>query len=302
MYSLKSVKAKDDEKIYSLDVNKKGAKQFLAKSLPAMWKLMQKPPLNYCEVIEDRPCHMYFDLDEGNVREIWHELESMLTRVFKTLQDQVGIVKFYYLDASKKYEDGRVKNSAHIICVGEKYILQSPTQGRAFIQRLSDIFDTELNIDTKIYTRNRCFRMLNNSKYGEIRPLKCGKWTMQNWVSTLVQPERNLEAADLGLGTVVSAPLRNNMVPPCIAKVLDHIGASDYRWKNDLEWVWGGHLVKGTCKLAGRMHRRNNRYFIYKAPGVLTIGCHHCKKRYNEAVPDELQEDVRKFLNQVIKL
>ena len=122
MYSLKSVQAKDDEKIYSLDVNKKGAKQFIAKSLPGMWKQMEKPPLNYCEVIEDRPCHMYFDIDEGNVRETWRELETMLTRIFKTLQDQVGIVKFYYLDASKKYEDGRIKNSAHIICVGEKYI------------------------------------------------------------------------------------------------------------------------------------------------------------------------------------
>lgn len=302
MYSLKSVQAKNDEKIYSLDVNKKGAKQFLAKSLPAMWKLMQKPPLNYCEVIEDRPCHMYFDLDEGNVRQIWHELEAMLTKVFKTLKDEVGHVRFFYLDASKKYLDGRVKNSAHVICVGEKYILQSPTQGRAFIQRLSDIFDTELNIDTKIYTRNRCFRMLNNSKFEDDRPLKCGKWTMQNWVNTLVQPERNLEAANLGLGNVVSAPMRNSMVPPCVAKVLNHFGASDYRWKNDLEWVWGGHLVKGDCKIAKRTHRRNNRYFIYKAPNMFTIGCHHCKKRYTEAVPQELQEDVIAFLNQVIKI
>lgn len=302
MYSLKSVKAKECEKIYSRDVNKKGAKQFLAKSLPGMWKLMQKTPLNYCEVIEDRPCHMFFDIDEGNVREIWHELETMLTRVFKTLQDQVGIVKYYYMDASKKYPDGTVKNSAHVICVGEKYILKSPVQGRAFIQRLSDIFETEINIDTKVYSRNRCFRMLNNSKYGEKRPLKCGKWTMENWINTLVQPERNLEVAELGLGDVVSAPLRNNMVPPPIAEVLDHIGASDYRWKNDLEWVWGGHLVKGVCKLAGREHRRNNRYFIYKAPGILTIGCHHCKKRYNEAIPEELQQGVRQFLNQVITI
>ena len=303
MIRLKDLQPAADEKIYSLDVNKTGAKTFMTKTLPGMWQLMQKPPLNYCEVIEDRPCHMYFDLDEGNVRAAWRKLEAMLTKVFHTLRDQVGIVRYYYLDASKKYPDGTKKNSAHIVCVGEKYILQSPVQGRAFVQRLSDIFEDEMpDIDTKVYTRNRCFRMLNNSKYGEVRPLTCGAWTMQNWVNTLVQPVRTLGVAELGLGNVVSAPLRNNDVPPCVAKVLDWAGCSDYRWKNDLEWVWGGHLQKGVCLLAGREHRRNNRYFKYQAPGIFIIGCHHCKRTYSQPVPDELQDEVRAFLNQVIKI
>ena len=307
MQKLSDIQPADDQKIYSMDVNATGAKTFFAKTLPQMWELQRnKTPRNYCEVISDSPCHMFFDLDEGNVRKQWEKLEQMLDQIFKTLKDQVGIVRYFFLDASKTKPDGTRKNSAHIVCVGEKYILQSPTQGRAFVQRLSDIFEDEFKdiiIDTKIYTRNRCFRMLGNSKYGQQRPLKGLAWTMENWVSTLVQPVKTLAVADLGLGTVISAPLRNNSVPPCVAKVLAHMGASDYTWKNDLEWVWGGHLQKGVCKLVGREHRRNNRYFIYKAEyAQFTIGCHHCKKRYNELVPSELQSEVRKFLNQLIKI
>jgi hypothetical protein len=305
MMKLKDLTPKADQKVYSQDLNKKGAKTFFCKTLPEMWELMRnKTPLNYCEVIGDSPCHLYFDLDEGNVRAVWRKLEEMLNKVFSTLKSQVGIVKYYFLDASKTYPDGTRKNSAHIICAGEKYILQSPTQGRAFVQRLSDIFEDEfdIEIDNKIYTRNRCFRMLGNSKYGQQRPLRGPSWTMENWVATLVQPVKTLDVAELGLGNVVSAPLRNNSIPPCVGEVLEWANASDYQWKNSLEWVWGGHLRKGVCKLAKREHRRNNRWFRYEATkGVIIIGCHHCRRTYNELVPSELQSNVRKFLNQLIK-
>ena len=266
--------------------------------------MYNKTPRNFCEVIGNSPCHMYFDLDEGDVGAAWPKLESMLDKVFKTLGDQVGVVRYFYLDASKTYPDGTRKNSAHIICAGEKYILQSPVQGRAFVQRLADIFedDFDIEIDTKIYTRNRCFRMLGNSKYGQQRPFRGLPWNMQNWVSTLVQPVKTLAVAELGLGNVVSAPLRNNCVPPCVAEVLEWANASDYTWKNDLEWVWGGHLRRGVCKLAKREHRRNNRWFRYDAlKGVFIVGCHHCKRSYHELVPPKLQSEVRKLLNQLIK-
>jgi len=306
MIKLKDLTPADDEKIYSQDVNEKGAKTFFKKTLISMWELQaNRTPRNYCEVLTDSPCHMFFDLDEGDVRASWVKLEAMLEQVFKTLKDQVGVVRYYFLDASKTYKDGSRKNSAHIVCAGEKYILQSPTQGRAFVQRLKDIFedDFDIVIDTKIYTRNRCFRMLGSSKYGQQRPLKGLDWNMSNWVKTLVQPVKTLGVAKLGLGNVISAPLRNNSVPPCVAEVLAYMGASDYTWKNDLEWVWGGHMQKGVCKLARREHRKNNRYFIYKAEySTFIIGCHHCKKRYTQSIPQELRKNVKDFLNQILKL
>ena len=298
MLRLKEVHPKADEKIYSMDVNVKGAKQFMARTLPSMWSLMQKGNRNYCEIIQDRPCHMYFDLDEGNVREQWRILEKMLDYMFLAMKDHVGTVQYIFLDASK----GK-KQSAHIIVMADKYLLESPVQGRALYQRLVDIYQDDVpKIDVGVYTRNRCFRMLGNSKYDQDRPLIGLPWTMENWVRTLVQPVRSKDVVSLGLNKVVSAPLRNYAVPPCVAAVLQWAGASDsQRWKNEMEWIWGGHLQKGVCKFAKRTHSSNNRYYFYKAPDVFHIRCHHCRRGFNKAIPDELQQEVMKFLNQVIK-
>ena len=299
MLRLRDVDARADEKIYSMDVNTKGAKQFMARSLPSMWSLMQSGTRHYCEIVEDRPCHMFFDLDEGNVRQQWGVLEKMLDTLFHAIKDQVGTVQYLFLDASK----GK-KQSAHIVVIAEKYLLESPVQGKAFYQRLVDIYEDDVpKIDLSVYTRNRCFRMLGNSKYGQDRPLVGLPWTMENWVRTLIQPVKSKEVAKLGLQSVVSAPMRNHMVPPCVEAVLDWAGASPrYRWKNDLEWVWWGHLNKGVCEIAGRMHRKNNRCFFFTAPDRFAVWCHHCHKIRNEAIPDELQFEVMKFLNQVIKI
>lgn len=296
MFRLKDVVASDDEKIYSIDVSKTGSKQFIAKTLPAMWELMQTGKRYYCEIIQDRPCHLYFDFDEGDVRKEWAKLKKMLDKVFKVLKEQVGNVRYEFLDAS-----ANGKQSAHVIVIGEKYILQSPVQGQAFLCRLKEMFGELPLIDDKIYTRNRCFRMFGSSKYGQNRPFVGGKWNMQNWVKTLVQPVKSLETASLGLAEVIPAPLRNKLVPPCVQKVLDWAGASNYRWKNDLEWVWGGHMIKGKCAIAGYTHSKNNRYFVYKAPSVFSIGCHHCKRRININVPEELEAGVQNFLQRVIK-
>tara|TARA_B110000858_G_C17809817_1_gene480506 strand:- start:7357 stop:8253 length:897 start_codon:yes stop_codon:yes gene_type:complete len=298
MLRLKDVDAKADEKIYSMDVSNKGAKQFMARTLPSMWSLMQTGKRNYCEIIEDRPCHMYFDLDEGNVRQQWAVLEKMLNAMFFALKDQVGTVQYIFLDASR----GK-KQSAHIIVMAEKYLLESPVQGRSLYQRLVDIYGDDVpSIDLGVYTRNRCFRMLGNSKYGQDRPLVGLPWTMENWVRTLIQPVRSKEVAKLGLHRVTSAPMRSTLIPPCVEAVLDWAGASDYRWKNDLEWVWTGHLQKGVCKIAGRVHSKNNRCFFFTAPDRFAVWCHHCHKIRNEAIPEELQFEVMKFLNQVIKI
>ena len=127
---------------------------------------------------------------------------------------------------------------------------------------------------------------------------------MEHWINTLVQPA-TLDVHKLGLKAVVPAPMRmsrHDYTPDCVKDVLDWLEASEYVWKVDLEWVWKGHLCKGVCKLAGRQHRRNNRYFRYEAPDIIFIGCHACRKTYRVMVPDRLQVPVRDFLNQRISL
>ena len=291
---LRQVKAAPDEKIYATDVNRNGAKVFYAKTIPAMWKHMQRKPRYHSEVIKDAPCHMFWDFDEGNVRAEWRKLKVLLDKVFSAFDIRVEHV---LLDASKGE-----KKSLHVISRSEKYLLESPVQGRYLVGRMRAFFgDAMPNIDEAIYTRNRCFRMLGSSKYGQDRPLK-GEWTMEHWTKTLVQPG-TLEVHKLGFAKVDRAPTsaRHSLdTPDCVIDVLDWLDASDYRWKVDLEWVWKGHLMKGVCRFAKREHSNNNRYFTYNPPSTVHIGCHHCRKTYKIQVPDDLAQPVRAFLNQKI--
>ena len=293
---LKQVQPGPDEKIYATDVTSKGAKVFYAKSLPSMWNHMQAKPRHHYEVLLDAPCHLFWDFDEGDVRAEWRKLRTILNKVFRSM----GIdVEHVLLDASSDK-----KNSLHVITKSNKYLLESPVQGRSFIYRLRALFPDEMpNVDQGIYTRNRCFRMLGSSKFGSDRILK-GEWSMEHWVNTLVQPYK-MDVHSLGLATPIPAPMRstnNTDTPKCVMDVLDWANASSYTWKIDLEWVWKGHLNKGECRWVKRQHSRNNRYFRYEAPDIFFVGCHHCRKSYRLLVPDELQQPVRKFLNQNISL
>jgi len=293
---LKQVQCAPDQKIYATDVTNKGAKVFYAKNIPEMWNHMQSKPRHHYEVIKDAPCHLFWDFDEGDVRKEWRALKQILHKVFTSM----GIrVQHVLLDASSD-----TKQSLHVVTTSDKYLLKSPVQGRAFLARLHSLFKEDMpNVDEKIYTRNRCFRMLGSSKYGHDRPLS-GEWTMEHWTNTLVQPGTR-DVHELGLGTVVPAPMRamhNADTPPCVQDVLDWANASNYTWKVDLEWTWKGHLEKGICRWVNRQHSKNNRYFRYEAPDILVIGCHHCRKNYRMLVPDEIQTPVRTFLNQTLKM
>jgi len=288
---------RDGEKIFSKDVNKSGAKIFMAKTLDDMWTEMQTGTRNYCEVIEDKPCHLYFDLDDGDVKKEVVKLKKMLNRIFRELKIKI---RYVVLDASKG-----TKQSMHVIVKGEKYILQSPGQGLAFVQRMKALTQDMPLIDEKVYTRHRCFRMLANSKYGQKRDLSGLAWTRENWISSLVQPVE-MEAYELGLHRFESVATRADRFPPCFEAVFDWVGANKtYINKcTPVGFEYIGHLNKGVCLFAGREHRSNNRWF--KFDGTMTIGCFACRKpngacrTYAMKVPHALMKDVRTFLNQKI--
>lgn len=298
---LRDVVCAPDEKIYATCVNSKNAKVFYAKTLTAMWAHMQAQPRNHSEVIKDAPCHMFFDFDEGDVYKEWSKMKKMLERAMKAMGIQL---EYIVLDASLGS-----KRSLHVIAKSVvvvngirtyKYLLKSPVQGLHLLYRLRDMFGELPKLDDRIYTRNRCFRMLGCSKYGQRRPFR-GPWTMEFWTKTLVQP-CTLDTHELGLKHAVSAPMRSLEFPPCVEEVFDWAGVSGYRWKIEMEWIFKGHLNKGVCELVGRQHKNNNRYVIYNCgtPSVLTIGCHKCRKRYSLTVPPMLVRNVRKYMNTMI--
>ena len=238
-------------------VTSAGAKRFFAATEDEMWTRMQQGPRNYSEIIQDKPCHLFFDLDEGDVHAKWKRLEPLVNAFLNLLNvDYHHIV----LDASKGE-----KRSLHVITRASKFVLASPTQGKQFVKQLETIHDVDLGLDTTIYTRNRCFRMLGNSKYGADRPLR-GEWSKTFWLKTLVQPNMALETVLWAPAHVPVSLRENTELPECANEVLDHIGAVR-RLRMPMSWTWTGQLTKRECKLANRTPQQQQLLRVPHGPG-----------------------------------
>ena len=212
---LRSVKCRPDQKIYSECIDSTGRKKFFAATNGKMWKKMQAGPNNYSEVIANKPCHMFWDFDEGDVHAEWKKIEKYVNM----LLDSRGLDYTHILLDSSNDK----KQSLHVITVCNMFLLGAPQQGKYFLYMLKEYFKVDLsNIDTTIYTRNRCFRMLGNSKYGSERKLK-GSWTKEHWEHTLVQPLCDLEHFEWGPPVTESLRSYGN-TPPCVANAMKWFG------------------------------------------------------------------------------
>lgn len=293
---LHEVRATGTQKIWSRCVNTKGAKTFFAATQDEMWKRMQRGERNYSEIIKDAPCHLYFDIDGGDVYASWRKLKECLVKIFKALNIHV---QFVVLDSSN-----HKKTSIHAIVTSKQFLLESPMQGKAFVVRIHSMFGEIPGLDTTIYTRNRCFRLLGNSKFNENRPLR-GPWTKRFWINSLVQPfKKNPKVHNLGLKHIIPAPSRRLIAkyPPCVREVLRYIKASDYVWKEDLQWSYVGHIKKSPCPFVGRTHRRNNMWFRFNLGDYPILGCHACGKRKRMDIPKQMFKDVLTFLRTPLQL
>ena len=284
---LKDVKPESGQKIWAHCLNQDGAKTFFAKTCDAMWDHMQNRPRHFSEVVQDAPCHLFFDLDEGDVHATWKRIQPLIDAFLNMLELTYHHV---LLDASTE-----TKGSLHVITRASKFVLASPVQGKQFVQQLESIHNVSLGLDTSIYTRNRCFRMLGNTKYGSSRILR-GAWTKKFWLQTLVQPSVVLETVTWGPKYVPRALNDHSDVPPCAKAVMDHIGA-ERCLRMPMSWTWTGQLTRRVCKLANRQHRSNNNYYVFHMDSATVVAkCHACEGRWQLPVPNELLQDCASFL------
>ena len=292
---LSSVVCKPGQKIYAQCVNKTGSKRFFAATYDEMWERMQDGPRNYSEVIKDAPCHLFFDFDDGDVHAAWAQIEPFLNQKL----DRLGLdYTHVLLDSSDD-----VKQSLHVVTVCNKFLVGSPKQiPYFFCEFVEECAEVDLStIDGKIYTRNRCFRMLGSSKFGSNRVLK-GKWNKRHWINTLVQPNDDLEVykqwAPPMTRTVRSCGGESDF-PPCAIKALNWIGARrNYRWRFSLTWTFFGHLEKTVCPFENRVHSHNNIWFLLRLGYPVRLECHACKRSIEKELP--MQEEINEFLNTVL--
>lgn len=287
---LKDVKEGEGEKTWARCVNGEGAKTFFAMSCDDMWEYMHTfSPLdrNFSEIIRDAPCHLFFDLDEGDVHAAWARLRPLVDAFLNML----GVTYHHVvLDASNA-----TKGSLHIITRASKFVLASPAQGKQFVQQLESIHNVDLGLDKTIYTRNRCFRMLGNTKYGSSRTLR-GEWSKTFWLQTLVQPLSVLDTVAWGPKHVPRALYGQGNMPPCAKAVLDHVGAVRCL-RMPMSWTWTGQLTRRVCKLAKRQHHSNNNYYVFHMDSLCVVAkCHACEGRWELPVPKPLLQECSSFL------
>lgn len=287
---LKDVKEGECEKTWARCVNGDGAKTFFAKTCDDMWEYMHTfspGERHFSEIIRDAPCHLFFDLDEGDVHAAWERLRPLVDSFLDMLE-----VTYHHvvLDASSG-----TKGSLHIITRASKFVLASPVQGKQFVQQLESIHNVDLGLDTTIYTRNRCFRMLGNTKHGSTRTLR-GEWTKSFWLQTLVQPVAEMETIVWGPKHVPRALYGQGGMPPCAKAVLDHIGAVRCL-RMPMSWTWTGQLTRRVCKLAKRQHHSNNNYYVFHMDSSCVVAkCHACEGRWELSVPQSLLQECSSFL------
>tara|TARA_B100001250_G_C19815878_1_gene798353 strand:- start:1403 stop:2281 length:879 start_codon:yes stop_codon:yes gene_type:complete len=288
---LKDVTPAPGEKIWSQCVAPNGAKHFFAMTEDNMWDHMQPMPRYYSEIIQDGPCHLFFDLDDGDVHAAWKRLEPLVNAFLELLE-----VRYHHVVLDASMGD---KKSLHIITRADKFVLASPVQGKQFVRQLESIHDVDLGLDTTIYTRNRCFRMLGNTKFESPRVLR-GAWTKEFWMQTLVQPTTNLETV-LWMPKHVPRSLREDYeLPECVRDVLDHVGAVK-RLRMPMSWTWTGQLTKRVCKIVNREHHSNHNYYVFHMDrNEICAKCHACEGRWNLHVPDELMQACAAFLRTTV--
>jgi len=158
--------------IVACDINDKGSKKFSTfKSLKKFEFFYNKEKIkNYYEVIcTDQKSKLYIDLDLHNVT------LSDSHKILQNIRNELESFCLMHCDTSPHFiiseSHSETKKSYHLSCDNIYFIDQKQRFlfSEQFHQYLSD--DLKGYFDCSVYSKNRCFRLLESSKFGQNRPL-----------------------------------------------------------------------------------------------------------------------------------
>ena len=162
----------DTSFIIACDVNNKGSKKFsFFKSVKLFEKFYKNEQIkNYYEVIcTNKKSKLYIDLDIHNVT--LFDSQNILKKILNELESFC----LMHCDVVPKYEvsesHSETKKSYHISC--NNIYLTNQKQRYLFSEEFSKYLSDDLReyFDCSVYSKNRCFRLLESSKFGQDRPL-----------------------------------------------------------------------------------------------------------------------------------
>lgn len=161
--------------------------------------MLQGPRNNYEIIRVDRPCHLYLDLDKNNkeypnvdIEKVWERLKLDIINAFTWLNVRTDTIEFIKLSSHSDK-----KQSLHIIVKAESKIFSNLLHCGIFVELLKKELIHGDNpvplyakiVDSAVYTKNRCFRMLGCTKGGQKRYLISDKpLTFEHWKECKIQP------------------------------------------------------------------------------------------------------------------
>jgi len=297
---------------------KRGAKKltysYIAATEEEIWEqYISQGTLTICEVIDSRkPCHLYIDIDVNlketpgiKVYDCWKAVKPIIQGHFNILYPEVPI-DYVVMDSSSNK-----KGSLHIVVKIEGYLFTNASHCGAYMRVLKKFIEQEhpnvmghfAFFDLGIYTRNRLFRMLGQTKAGQKRYLKSHlDFTFENWRDTRVCPVSSsnvelIQAKEPDGGSPVytsgssyaagQCTVVSGWVPSCVRGQIYQFLCGEVG--NIERMVFTGENMKVVCNTNNRdcifqkrRHKSNVMYIVIDMVNKsFHIKCHsqHCKKR-----------------------
>lgn len=167
--------------VWAYEIDQSGRRRFIVASTSSFWRwyrtvLRRQAPLHVYEVIrEGKPCRLYFDLEfrrtDSETRALNGRLltDSVVATTAQLLEDCYGVTE------ARRAANCVVLNSTtddkfsvHLIfpdivfennCLAGEFV-------SVMVDRLPEICRKLSFVDTSVYTKNRCFRLIASSKFG----------------------------------------------------------------------------------------------------------------------------------------
>ena len=240
----------------------------------------------FFEVIEeDKPCHLYIDLDVNRVKFPCIDVHDVKTMVCKHVEYGLKQMDLEIDDKIIADYSNENKGSLHILYKIKGKLFASNAHVGAFMRSClqkrvvkfpEDHHTWTLFVDMCVYSRNRLFRMLGCTKKHEQRTkrVKGQPFTYENWLASMVQPissevqimevcepdgspARYMGSKALSLSADYNPDIKDKLVEFAsqIAPVRGVSYIPAFR-------VWILNLQKRDCIFKGERHGKNTNYMV----------------------------------------
>ncbi|MAJ82060.1 MAG: hypothetical protein CMF41_04005 [Legionellales bacterium] len=183
-----------EEFTYAVNYKNSAASFYVNATEKEFWdEYMLKGPKNNYEIIKmNKECHLYLDLDKHNsnysedIEDIWNIIKEKM--IGALVENSISKNNINFIKLSSHSD---TKQSLHIIVKIKGKIFKDLSHCGFFIKELLNDIPVYYHqvIDTAVYTKNRCFRMLGCTKAGQQRYLVGeNPLSFEYWKECKIQP------------------------------------------------------------------------------------------------------------------